>query len=118
MTEADLEGLVASIEVSDAAAGLPWPEGVSGRAVANDFSRTWDGREDELRAWTDRERAAHVALGADAEAEQQAIWGGEAAALVTAVESAAAVVGRLVAEATAVLDQRPGAVLGGRTERS
>jgi nitronate monooxygenase len=97
----------------DAAAGRPWPEGVSGRAIANDFTRTWDGREDELRAWTDRERSAHRASATDADVEQQAVWAGEAASLVTGVESAGDVVARLVAETTEVLSRRPVSVLRG-----
>jgi nitronate monooxygenase len=83
---------------------------VSGRAIANEFSRTWDGREDELRAWTDAQRAEQIARAADAEVEQQAVWAGEAASLVTEVESAASVVTRLAAEADEVLTRRPAAV--------
>ena len=40
----------------DLALGRPWPDGVSGRAVANRFSARWHGREEELRAWSDEER--------------------------------------------------------------
>jgi nitronate monooxygenase len=98
-------------DVFDVAAGRPWPEGVSGRAIANDFSRRWHGREEALRAWAEEHRADYVALGPEFEIDQHAVWAGEAATLVTRVEPAGEVVARLVAEATAVLEQRPGAVL-------
>lgn len=34
----------------DVALGLGWPPGYGGRALANEFSRRWAGREDELAA--------------------------------------------------------------------
>ena len=98
-------------DVFDVAAGRPWPEGVSGRAIANDFSRRWHGRDEALAAWAESHRADYVALGAEHEIDQHAVWAGEAAGLVTRVEPAGAVVTRLVAEATAVLEQRPGFLL-------
>ena len=33
----------------DVAEGIAWPERWPGRALVNDFSRAWHGREDELR---------------------------------------------------------------------
>ena len=96
----------------DLALGRPWPEGVSGRAVANRFSSRWHGREDEVRAWTDAERAEYAALPPESDVEEQAVWAGEAMSMVQAVEPAGAVVARLVEDATRVLTERPGAVLG------
>jgi nitronate monooxygenase len=96
-------------EVFDVATGWPWPEGVAGRAIANDFSQRWHGREDELRAWADEHRDEYAALGPDA--AEKPVWAGEAASLVTAVESAGDVVARLVEQAVAVLSSRPTAVL-------
>jgi nitronate monooxygenase len=98
-------------DVFDVAVGRPWPAGVSGRAIANQFSDRWHGEEQALRAWTDEERAAYIDLGAHAEVEQHAIWAGEAASMVTRVELAADVVARLIAEATEVLAARPASVL-------
>jgi nitronate monooxygenase len=99
-------------ETFDLATGRPWPDGVAGRAVANRFSARWHGREDELRAWSDDERRAYVALPPESDVEEQAVWAGEAMSMVQAVEPAGAVVARLVEEATAVLSRRPGALLG------
>src|SRR6476646_1721620 len=38
-------------ETFDIATGMPWPEGVAGRAVANRFAARWHGHENELRGW-------------------------------------------------------------------
>jgi nitronate monooxygenase len=92
-------------DVFDVAVGRPWPDGVSGRALANDFSRRWDGHVDDLRSWTDSQRAEYAASGGDP--DEHAIWAGEASSFVTRVEAAGDVVRRLVDEATSVLDHRP-----------
>ncbi len=97
----------------DAATGMPWPDGVSGRAVVNDFSQRWHGHEDELRSWSTEERAGYRSItGADA-VRQHAVWAGEAVSLVHSVESAGDVVRRLVVETTAVLTGRTRDVLNG-----
>ena len=95
----------------DLALGRAWPEGVSGRAVANRFSARWHGREDELRAWSDDERREYADRPPESDVEEQAVWAGEVMSLVTAVEPAGAVVARLVEEATGVLTARPGVLL-------
>jgi nitronate monooxygenase len=95
----------------DVAVGMPWPEGVSGRAVRNQFVDRWAGREDELRAWTDEQRAAYRNLDAASEVAEKAIWAGEAASFVRGVVPAAQVVEELVAGAVDVLSKRSGAVL-------
>jgi nitronate monooxygenase len=98
-------------DVFDVAIGMPWPEGVSGRAIANDFSRRWHGHEDGLRGWSAGERDAYLALGPDAEIASRPVWAGEAASLVTRIESARDVVAGLVADAVHVLSSRPGTLL-------
>ena len=98
-------------DVFDVATGTPWPDGVSGRAVANEFSDRWHGREDELRVWAEEHRREYLALGPEAEVAQRAVWSGEAASLVTHITSAAEVMATLVHEATDVLATRPRAVL-------
>ena len=100
-------------EVFDLVLGRPWPEGVAGRAVANRFSHRWHGHEVELHAWAAEHGDQYLALGPDAEIDDRAVWAGEAVSLVTEIETAGEVVARLVAEATAVLSSRPGAVQRG-----
>jgi nitronate monooxygenase len=94
-------------DVFDVALGMPWPEGVSGRALRNDFFERWDGREDALRAWASEHREEYREIGGDQETSERAVWAGEAAAFVTERESAGDVVRTLVAEASAALRDRP-----------
>jgi len=96
----------------DVAIGMPWPEGVSGRALRNQFVERWEHRPDELRAWAHDHRDEYRALGPDVEVAEKAIWAGEAAAFVTRAQSAADVVAELVTGASEVLRRRPESVLG------
>lgn len=102
-------------EVFDLVVGRPWPEGVAGRAIANRFSERWHGREEALRAWSEEHRDEYLAVAPESDVDDQAVWAGEASALVNEVEPAGTIVARLVAEATQVLSERPRAVL--RPER-
>jgi nitronate monooxygenase len=97
-------------DVFDVAVGRPWPEGVSGRALVNDFARRWAGHEDELRVWSDAQRAEYAATAPDP--DQHAVWAGEASTFVTGVESARDIVTSLVDEAGTVLAERSEQVRG------
>jgi len=101
-------------DVFDIAGGMPWPDGVSGRAIRNRFSERWERREEELRTWAIEHGDEYRSLGPDAEIAEKAVWAGEAASFVTGVESAADVVRGLVADAAGVLTARPQAVLRDR----
>jgi len=101
-------------DVFDIATGMPWPDGVSGRAIRNRFFERWERREQELRTWAIEHGDEYRSLGPDAEIAEKAIWAGEAASFVRGVESAADVVRGLVADAAAVLSSRPQAVLRDR----
>ena len=68
--------------VLDVGRGSDWPEEFGGRALVNDFARTWHGRETELRANPVR-------------SDEPAVWAGQAAGLVTAQRPAADVVAEL-----------------------
>jgi nitronate monooxygenase len=98
-------------DVFDIAAGMPWPEGVSGRAIRNRFVERWQGREDELRTWASEHREEYLSLAPESETDERAIWAGEAASFVTGIERAADVVCQLVADAVDVLRNRPLTVL-------
>jgi nitronate monooxygenase len=93
-------------DVFDIAMGMPWPAGVSGRALRNRFVDRWENREDELRTWADEHRAEYLQE-IQADVDEQAVWAGEVATFVTKEESAAAVVRQLVTHATEVLETRP-----------
>jgi nitronate monooxygenase len=98
-------------DVFDLVLGMPWPEGVSGRALRNRFVERWHGREDDLRAWAEEHRSEYLALGPDVDVEERPVWAGEVVSLVDELEPAADVVRRLVAEAVDVLAHRAPAML-------
>ena len=97
-------------DVFDVALGRPWPEDVSGHTIANDFSRRWHGREEELREWAEERRSEIRGARSRRGGRRHAIWAGEASSFVTRVEAAGDVVAQLVREATEVLEQRPAQV--------
>jgi len=99
-------------DVFDIAMGMPWPDGVSGRAIRNQFVERWENREHELRTWAMEHRDEYRQLGPQDEISQQAIWAGEAASFVTRTESAADVVRDLATHATNVLRNRPANLIG------
>ena len=103
-------------DVFDVASGTPWPEGVSGRSIRNRFADRWLGREEELRAWIEEHGDEYRAIGPE-EADEVAIWAGEASTFVRGAESAADVVRTLMAETLAVLERRPAELLGSSGER-
>jgi nitronate monooxygenase len=98
-------------DVFDIATGMPWPDGVSGRAIRNEFVERWENREDELRTWAVEHRDSYRRLGPDTEVAEKAIWAGEAASFVTRIESAADVVRNLVTDASNVIRNRPASLL-------
>ena len=88
----------------DIALGLPWPARWPGRALVNEFTETWQGREDELRGDT---RAAEEVRRARSEGdvEHSPVYAGESVGLVTSEESATDVVRRLTVDAQAALER-------------
>src|SRR4051812_36506083 len=90
----------------DIAQGLPWPARWPGRALTNEFTVTWEGREDELRG--DAAAAEQVRRArAEGDLEHAPLYAGESVGLVSAEESATAVVRRLAAEARTALERAP-----------
>lgn len=88
--------------VFDIALGIAWPPEFGGRALANDFSRTWAGREDELAADSHaREQAAAAREKADF--DTAVIYAGQAVGLVTEERSATDVVSGLASGAGELL---------------
>jgi nitronate monooxygenase len=86
----------------DVAEGVAWPERWPGRALVNDFSRSWHGRESELV--DDAEARALVVEGRrSGDPRHGPVYAGEAVGLVTAERSAADVVRELTADAERAL---------------
>lgn len=89
--------------VADVAADAGWPAVYPARTLRNAFTDTWQDREDELS--TDVEALAAFRAGVQREdMDYLPIWAGEAVDLITAVDSAAALVERIADEATRALD--------------
>jgi len=89
-------------QVFDIVRGMDWPSPYTGRALRNAFVDAWDGREDELRASAEaRER---FILGHQAgDPDIGLVWAGEGTDLITAVEPAGELVGRIMAQAEELL---------------
>lgn len=86
----------------DVAQGLAWPERWPGRALANDFSREWHGREDELTAEPDAARRV-VEARRTGDLSAAPLYAGESVGLVTGERPAADVVRELAAGAERAL---------------
>jgi nitronate monooxygenase len=84
--------------VFDIVRNLDWPAPFTGRAIQNDFTRTWNGREAEL-AKAPAEGPRYAAANAAGDYDTAVLWAGEGADFVTEVEPAARIVARIVAEA-------------------
>lgn len=97
--------------VPDIARGLPWPPGFTARIRRNAFTERWHGREEALRAALEVEGPRYRAAFEAGDPEETAVWFGEAAGLVHAIEPAAAIVERIAAEAVDRLRTQGGARL-------
>jgi nitronate monooxygenase len=90
----------------DVAEGLAWPERWPGRALVNDFSRVWHGREDELRGdGAARQLVAEGRRTGDPDAAP--VYAGESVGLVATERSATDVVRELDAGAEKALRAAP-----------
>jgi nitronate monooxygenase len=90
----------------DVAEGAAWPERWPGRALVNDFSREWHGREDELRETPDARRLV-VEGRRTGDPAHAPVYAGESVGLVTSERSATDVVRELDAEAETALRAVP-----------
>jgi len=93
----------ARTRVFDIVRGYAWPTPYTGRAVRNAFMESWNGRESELSAALETERASYQAASRDGDFDTAMVWAGEAVDLITSVASAATLVARISAEAEASL---------------
>lgn len=90
--------------VFDIALEIPWPPEFGGRALANDFSRAWAGRDDELAADTQAHRKAAAAQ-AEGDFDTAVIYAGQGVGLVTGERSASDVVADLTRDAEMLLNR-------------
>jgi len=90
--------------VFDVVRGIDWPAPYTGRALQNKFTAAWHGRERDL-ARDDGARDRYQQATAQADFDTALIWAGEGLDGVQAVEPAAAIVERVVAEAVVTLER-------------
>jgi nitronate monooxygenase len=90
----------------DVAQGLAWPERWPGRALVNEFSRAWHGREEQLRQDAAACRRVVDARRSD-DLQQGPVYAGESVGLVTVERSATDVVRDLDAAAEKALRAVP-----------
>ncbi|MES1188222.1 MAG: nitronate monooxygenase [Myxococcales bacterium] len=86
----------------DAAQRIPWPAQFRGRALKNDFTARWHGREPELLDDAEARRQFDAARQAE-DYRVAHLYAGQAVALAKEVEPAAAIVERLVQQAAQLL---------------
>lgn len=91
----------------DLAMGRPFPPEYPARAIRNDFIDAWHDREAETAARSAELRAAVQRAERAGDAGIAEVIGGSAAGLIHAVEPAGDIVRRIVAEAEAILRERP-----------
>lgn len=92
-------------EIPDIVRGLPWPAGFTARIRRNAFTRRWHGRENELRAAVAFEEPQYRRAAATGDPEHTAVWFGEAAGLIHAIEPAAVILERTAADALVRLER-------------
>lgn len=91
--------------VFDVAAGYPWPPHQPERVLRNAFSDQWDGREAALLDDPDA-RAALAAANSAGNYRLAPVNAGQGVASITAVLSAAELIGKFCTEAAALLHRR------------
>lgn len=89
--------------VFDTVRGYDWPDGFTGRALRNDLTARWHGRETELAGMIDSEMARYREAAAQGDLNTTVIFAGEGADLIGDIPSAGEIVTRLVSEAERAL---------------
>jgi nitronate monooxygenase len=87
--------------IPDIVRGLAWPAPFTARIRRNTFTDRWHGREQELQAALAVEGPRYREAFERGDAEDTAVWFGEAAGLVHAIEPAGTIIERMVDEAAA-----------------
>ena len=97
--------------IPDIARQIPWPAGFTARIRCNAFTERWHGREDALQAAAAVEGPRYRQAFEAGDPEHAAVWFGEAAGLIHAIEPASVIVERMVSQASARLRSHAGAML-------
>lgn len=94
--------------VFDIVRELRWPDGYTGRALVNDFSRKWHGHESELEGRLSDETEAYWAAARAGDTSTAVVFAGEGLDLIHDIKPAAEIVHAISAEAEYLLNTRPG----------
>jgi nitronate monooxygenase len=78
---------------------MDWPRGLTGRVRHNAFVRRWHGREKELKQNLSEEVIKYAKAFAAGDIENAGVWFGEAAGMISEIESAGDIVKRIATEA-------------------
>ncbi len=89
--------------IFDAARGYAWPDGITGRALRNDFTARWHGRERELAGAIDGEMARYQAAAGRGDVATAVVFAGEGADLIDDAPQAGEIIRRLVSQAERAL---------------
>ena len=89
----------------------PFPEEIAERILRNQFTATWHGREDDVIARKQDLRLQLEAAAAAGDTSVARVLAGSSSGLVHAIEPAADIVRRIVAEAESILTTRPAELL-------
>jgi nitronate monooxygenase len=94
--------------VVDIVRQLPWPRGFTARVRRNAFTERWHGHEELLANNAAVEGPAFKQAFAEGDPDNTAVWFGEAAGLIDAVEPASVIVERMARDAAGLLAGRAG----------
>jgi nitronate monooxygenase len=78
---------------------LSWPQEFTARIQRNGFVNRWHGHESQLAQQVATEGPRYLQAFADGDPENTAVWFGEAAGIIDAIEPAATIIERMVTEA-------------------
>lgn len=98
--------------VFDIVRELPWPDGYTGRALVNDFSRKWHGNEGGLEKNLSRETEAYWTAARAGDINTSVIFAGEGLDLIHDIKPAGDIVRAIVTEAEGLLKSQAGIVIG------
>jgi nitronate monooxygenase len=93
--------------IFDMVRNIDWPKPWDGRALANDFTRQWHGREKELAGQLDKENARYLSAAEKTDTSTMVVWASESVDLIHAIEPAEAILQRVVSEAEEHLRRAP-----------
>lgn len=85
--------------VFDTVRGIVWPDGYSGRAIANAFTDKWHGRDGDLKANIDREQVRFKEAAAKGDTDTMVVFAGENIDLIEDIAPAGEIVSRIARDA-------------------